>query len=410
MTKRVVPVGRPSLLRYTNAISLLHLLRDAGVCSRADLVRASGLSAPTVTNVVAWLQSADLIAPLGEGESSGGRPPDMIRFKAERGCVAAVEITARVLTFLVTDLNGVELSRQEVSLAKQSTTPEAVCARIAEELHRMLRAQKKTRAQLVGLAVGVPAITDADNGVVLAISPLENWRNVPLRTMLGKYFSCPVLVENDTNLAAQGERYRGAAQGESDFVYVAVGAGVGAGIVLDGKIHHGSQWSAGEIGYLRLPNVSIRHTAIHDFGELEKMLSSTGIEKSWRSQGADDGSKHLKAAAILDLAAKNHKRACRIVEERAQLLTNIIVNVALILNPALILLGGEIGSHPVFLQSVQTMLADSEFAVPRISSGALGRAAVLWGAVELALQASIPTLLPNDSNGARLEHVAEWRG
>jgi glucokinase len=396
MTTRPVPIGRPSLLRYTNAISLLQLLREAGSCSKADLVRASGLSAPTVTNVITYLQSANLIAAIGEGESSGGRPPDMIRFKAERGCIAAVEISARTLIFLLTDLNGKELATHVASLAKQGTTPEAICALIAEELNRMLRALKRPRSRLVALVVSVPAITDAKGGTVLAISPLQNWRNVPLRSMLAKLFTCLILIENDTNLAAMGERYRGAARGEEDFVYVAIGAGVGAGIVLGGKIHHGSRWSAGEIGYMRVPHVSTKNPSICEFGELEKIISSVGIEKSWKEEHAKGtaAATKLKASAVRNLAGNGDALAKGLIFVRAELLADVIVNISLILNPALVLLGGEIGSHPVFLQSVQSLLADSEFAVPRICSGELGKDAGLWGAVELALSASIPLLLP----------------
>ncbi|HEX4308945.1 MAG TPA: ROK family transcriptional regulator [Acidobacteriaceae bacterium] len=399
MTKTRVPVGRPFLLRYTNALSILHLLREAGACSRADLVRASGLSAPTVTNVVAWLESAGLIAPLGEGTSNGGRPPDMIRFRAERGCAAAVEIAARSVSFMLADLNGEELARSEVALANRSTTPKAICSMIAAELSRMLRERKKSRAQLVSLVVGVPAITDVEKGLVLAVSPLDNWRNVPLRSMLSKIFACPVLIENDTNLAAQGERYCGSAQGEDNFVYIAIGVGVGAGIMVGGRLHHGSQWSAGEIGYLRLPNVSAGHPTLHRFGELEKVLSIKGIEKSWKLDPSESRveRRQLKAAAILDLAAGRDTRAHHIVEDRAQLLSDVIVNISLILNPALVLLGGDVGSHPVLLKSVRAKLADSEFAVPHIRSGVLGKAAVLWGGIEVGLRISLPALLPQDS-------------
>ncbi len=400
MTKRPVPVGRPALLRYTNAISLLGLLREAGSCSKADLVRASGLSAPTVTNVVAYLQSADLIAPLGGGESSGGRPPDIIRFKAERGCVAAVEINTRTLRFLLTDLNGEQLQAEEVPVRKSARAPHLICATMQETLTLMLRRQKKTRAHLVALSVGVPAITNVQDGVVLAISPL-GWSDVPLRAMLEKLFPCPVLVENDTNLAALGERFRGAARHQDDFVYIAIGAGVGAGIVLGGNLHRGSQWSAGEIGYLRLPNVSNKQPAIHEFGELEKVVASSGIEESWlaqKSTGKENTGKEqparLKAQAILDLAAEGDKRAKKIVDLRAQLLADLILNIALILNPSRVLLGGEIGAHPVLLQRVQSLLAQSEFAVPHIESGALGTGAVLWGGVQCALQTAIPLLMP----------------
>src|SRR6202789_152222 len=108
LNKETIPVGRPSVLRHTNALGVLKLLRQVGSCSRADLVRSSGLSAPTITNVVNDLLAENLIEPLGEGESNGGRPPDMIRFKAERGCVLAVKITADSLSFLLTDLHGQE--------------------------------------------------------------------------------------------------------------------------------------------------------------------------------------------------------------------------------------------------------------------------------------------------------------
>jgi glucokinase len=126
-----IPVGRPSLLRHTNALRVLKLLRESGSCSKADLVRASGLSAPTITNVVGDLLSADLIKPLGEGESNGGRPPDMISFKAERGCVLAVKITADSLSFLLTDLNGRELDTQIIPLATSEKRCGGCCASIA---------------------------------------------------------------------------------------------------------------------------------------------------------------------------------------------------------------------------------------------------------------------------------------
>ena len=248
MKRKNIPLGRPSVLRHTNAHSILKLLRDFGSCSRADLVRASGLSAPTVTNVVKDLLIKDLVEPLGEGESSGGRPPDMIRFKAERGCLLAVQISARCISFLLTDLNGIELETRKLSLVGCSTTPAAICGYIEKELKLLLRQQKKTRDQLLAIVVGVPAITNVEEGSVLAVSTLEDWRSVPLRAMLSKATHCAVMLENDMNLAAQGEEFCGTAQSEKNFVLIVIGENVGAGIFLDGRIHHGSQWSAGEIG------------------------------------------------------------------------------------------------------------------------------------------------------------------
>src|SRR3974390_2586451 len=114
MNKEPIVIGRPPLLRQTNAELLLRLLRESGPCSKADLVRASGLSAPTVTNVIAHLASAGLVETIGEGESTGGRPPDILRFRAERGCLVAAEIGSHLVALLAVDLEGRELARTKV--------------------------------------------------------------------------------------------------------------------------------------------------------------------------------------------------------------------------------------------------------------------------------------------------------
>jgi glucokinase len=397
--KRSIPIGRPSALRHTNAQSILRLLRECGSCSRADLVRASGLSAPTVTNVVKDLLSEDLIEPLGEGESSGGRPPDMIRFKAERGCLLAVEITAEEISLLLTDLNGSELETQKISLTNRKTTPEAIVGYIGEELKILLRRQKRTREQLLVVVAGVPAITNVDEGSVLAISTLQGWRGVSLRTMLGKVVNCLVIVENDMNLAALGEKYCGAAQAEKDFVLIHIGTNVGAGIFLGGRIHHGSQWSAGEIAYLRLPSISRRQPTIHEFGEIEMVLTSSGILKSWCEEGGKTtpAGRKVDAIGILNLALAGDARAEKIVRLRAEIVADIIVNLSLVLNPGLILLGGEVGSHPVLIDLVRRQLEGDEFAVSRVSSSAPGNLSVLWGAISLALDAVPSVVLPEPS-------------
>ena len=396
MKKKSIPIGRPSVLRHANAHSLLKLLRECGSCSRADLVRASNLSAPTVTNVVKDLLAEGLVEPLGEGESSGGRPPDMIRFKAERGCLLAVEISAESILFLLTDLNGSELETQKFSLAKRKTTPEAICGYIGEELKVLLRKQKKTRGQLLALVVGVPAITNVEEGSVLSISTLEGWRSVPLRAMLTKIANCLVIVENDMNLAALGEHYCGAAQAEKNFVFMKIGTNVGAGVFLGGRIHHGSQWSAGEIAYLRVPSISRRQPTIHEFGELEMVLTSSGILKSWYEEigkSARTG-KEMDAVGVLNLAQAGDLRAEKIVRQRAEIVADVIVNLSLILNPGLILLGGEIGGHPVLIDLVRKQLEGDEFAVTKVGSSAPGNRAVLWGAISLALDAIPGVLLP----------------
>jgi glucokinase len=397
--KESVPVGRPSHLRHTNALTVLRLLREVGSCSRADLVRASGLSAPTVTNVVGDLLALNLIKTLGEGESSGGRPPDLISFKAERGCLLAVQITSQSLSFLLTDLSGAEKATSIVLLAEHKTTPEAVCHLIGVEIRRLLKQQRLAREQLLVLVVAVPAIANVNDGIVVSISTLENWRSVPLRSLLSKVVECLVIVENDTNLSALGERYCGGARFEESFTLINIGANVSAGIVLGGRLHHGAQWSAGEIAYLRVPMISRKLPRLHEFGELESVLTTSAILKDWHDSARSNSSSESAhadddVAKILDLAKSGDAVAARIVEGRAAIISDIIINLALILNPALILLAGKVGSHPFLVTSVQRELERSEFGVTRIAAATLGELAALWGAIAAALEKIPLVLLP----------------
>jgi glucokinase len=246
------------------------------------------------------------------------------------------------------------------------------------------------------VVVGAPAITNVEEGTVLSISTLEGWRSVPLRAMLSKMVNCLVIVENDMNLAAQGEKYCGAAQAERDFVFIHIGTNVGAGVFLGGRIHHGSHWSAGEIAYLRLPSISRRQPTIHEFGELETVLTSSGIMKSWHEESgkAVRAGREMDAVGILNLAQAGDPRAEKVVRHRAEIVADIIVNLSLILNPGLILLGGEIGGHPVLIDFVRKQLEGDEFAVTKVSSSSPGDRAVLWGAISLALEAIPGVLLP----------------
>src|SRR5215831_18246758 len=400
VTRKSLSVGRPPLIRQTNAEILLRLLRESGPCSKADLVRASGLSAPSVTNVVGTLISTGLVETVGEGDSTGGRPPDILRFNAGHGCIAGVEITRDVLRFLLTDLNGRELCQTETPIRKSRSTPREICRQIAKELWQLLRRRRLPRSRLFSVTVGVPAIVNVDEGTVLAFSALQDWNRVPLGPMLAPELKCPVLVDNDTNLAALGEFYSGAARGVSDFVFITIGEGVGAGVFLNGRIYRGSQWSAGEIGYLRVPDISREHPSIHKYGKLETALSASGILKSWSSSGPTmSGSKVTRVAEVWDLAASGNAKAKRLLRQRATILAHVILDLALILNPSLILLGGEVGNHPTLLGEVNALLEGSEFAVLRVALGAMGISAVLLGAVSIALEPTILRLLQNSHRG-----------
>jgi len=187
---------------------------------------------------------------------------------------------------------------------------------------------------------------------------------------------------------------------EESFTLINIGVNVSAGIVLGGRLHHGAQWSAGEIAYLRVPTITHRLPRLHEFGELESVLTTSAILQEWNASLVDQHSKEAPAqeesdvVKILDRAQTGDPKAAEIIKTRAAIVSDIIMNLALILNPGLILLGGEIGSHPILLTSVQEELVLSEFAVTRIAAATLGELAVRWGAIAVALEKIPLVLLP----------------
>jgi glucokinase len=388
MTKNRILIGSPALMRETNARTILMLLKKLGVCSRADLVRQTGMSSPTVANVVAYLHDLGLIEWIGEGPSGGGRRPENLRFKADYGCLAGVEITADTLRILLTDLNGTLIEEQYEALPNDARTPDSVVEALQVSLKTVMQRHNLPRKKLLAITVGVAGITNARDGIVISISGSNTWRDVPLRDMVKKQLSCAVFVENDTNLAAVGEHFRGVAQTEDSFIFVSVGSGVGAGIFLNGQIVHGASWSAGEIGYLRIPNISSMEPSLYEFGGLEQVLGGRGILRSWNAVSNKFGVtvKIRKAINVLDLAVEGNVAAQKIAVQRARLLKDVVLNLSLTLNPSLFVFGGELGAHAALLVPTMEMLRKSQVAVVRALPSTLGNSAVVWGAIALGMQ------------------------
>ena len=384
--------SRPSQLRQANARGLLQLLQQHTPCSRADLVRYSGLSAPTVSSGVAHLEGLGLIEHIGDGESSGGRPPGLLGFHARHGYVAAADIGGTRLRMMLTDLAGTLVAQSSVILDAKQKTPDGVCCLIMEGLKGLCKQSGTPLRKVLRLTAGAPGITDAVRGVVLSAPNLHGWDNVPLRDLLERKSGIPCLVENDTNLAAIGERWRGAAQGIANFVFIALGTGIGAGIFINGQLHRGAQWSAGEIGYFGVSGKKRGPMRIRDLGQFEQAIGGLGIEREWRrrlekQQPETSDLQGLKAAQIFDLAAEGDAAASEVLRWVSSILADAIVDIALLLNPETVVLGGGVGSHAELCRATAALLQRHEFARPMLRSSSLGTQAQLQGAISMGLDA-----------------------
>ena len=392
--------ARPEQLRQVNASEVLRLLRLHTPCSCADLARFSGLSAPTVSSTVEYLRRKGLVEHIGRGASSGGRPPQLLRFNDTFGYVIGVDIGGTTVRVALADLNGKIIGKAAVHLGKKSA-PKQVVALIMSQIRRLEREHRIAHKKLLAMAAGAPGITDTRSGVVLSAPNLACWNKVPLRQMLEESARVPVSVENDVNLGALGESASGTARGVKNFVFLAIGSGIGAGIFINGHPYHGSDWTAGEIGYLYVPGTEETPLVMQRRGSLESVIGGKGIEGMWRKKlngygrnGQKTQQLRLKATQIFDLAESGNAKAREVLQHTARILASAITNVSLILDSSLVVLGGGVGNHPALLEATRRVLEQNEFAHPRLELSRLGGDAQLCGAVWLALKMTEGRMLP----------------
>jgi glucokinase len=380
-----LPRPTASSLDY-NSNALLRLLRLRSPVSRADLVRLSGLTAPTVSAGITKLQRRGLVVALGPGSSNGGRPPALLKFNARHGYVIGVDIGGSFARLALSDLNGEILGRWNAPLLS-NRTPAAVTSMIGDAIVCLLQQHNIPAKKVLEMVAGVPGITDVDAGQVLSAPNLTDWHEVPFRDLLQAETQIPCTVLNDVNLGAAGESWRGVAKGAANFAFLAIGTGIGAGLVVNHTLHHGARWSAGEVGYLLLPNLASDPPSMCRPGALESAAGGKGIERAWLEMSSPAaGEKALTATEIFDLAITGNQKARGLLNHTAHQLAMAITNMSLILDLSLVVLSGGVGGHPALLEAIRRNLEANEFARPQLATSTLKGEAQIHGALWFALQ------------------------
>lgn len=315
---------------------------------------------------------------------------------SELGYVVGADIGGTSLRLALADREGTILAKWRVSTAG-IREPQVVVRLIHEGVEELLKQNRLPRTSLRAIAAGAPGVTNVDEGIVIATSYLMGWRDVPLRALLEARLGVPAAVENDVNTAALAESKIGAAQGVRDFVFLAVGTGIGAGIVLNGRLFHGMNWSAGEIGYLLVPGTSVKPVETGEPGALESIIGGEGIKAQWQSIWREELTllpRDLVATQIFDHALAGDALARTVLSKTAETLAYAIYNLAVVLNCSLFVLGGSVGMHPALWELTQEILAQRDKRVqPRLLRSTLGPDAQVNGAIHLALETASSRVL-----------------
>ena len=362
--------------------SLFRAVAESGEITLSQLVRTLGLKPASLTRVIQPLIKKRLLT-YARGERTIGLNPDF-------GYVVGIDMGASHLHFAMADFCG--------GFVKDSTVkvrPEDGPRKMIRQIKTAIRelAQGPARGKLLAIAAGVPSPVDAVRGVVTFANNLPGWEDIHLARELEGQFGVPVFVENDANMAAIGEHWRGAACGLDNFIFIALGTGVGSGLFIDGHLYRGRSGAAGELFLVNL-DWHDWEKEFPDTGQFEYFVSGMGI--------ATEGRKALKIPARTEAAGmaaerdaffvfesfhQGNRKARAVLEKTFVMLGVGIANIVGLLDPDLIVLGGGItrGAPEFMLATVEQVVHRLQTNPPPIKLSVLEDKAQTYGAICSAL-------------------------
>jgi predicted NBD/HSP70 family sugar kinase len=386
--------SRLSLLRELGEQSVLETIFREGPITRPEISAATGLSKPTVSAAVGRLEHAGLVHAAGTRAGQRGRSPVDYVVSDQAGFVVGADIGGTNVRVAAADLFGEPICDCKRPTNKDSAR--AVGVQILEMISEVIDRAGANRGRPLALGISAPGVVDQASGRVtsLAYNVTPEGGFDPLEVIRDR-FDLPVLVDNNVNLAAVGEKWFGLARGVATMVFIAIGAGIGMGLIIDDELVRGAHGAAGEIGYLPLVGDPFdpRHR-LH--GGLEDEVAAAGILAAFRDRAG--GGEPSSAAEVFDLAAAGDADAGAVVEHVASRVGTAIATVCAIIDPELVVLGGGIGANPLLLRPVRGAAAALVPITARIETSRLGDQAALQGAIAVALQAARAQLLSQGAN------------
>jgi predicted NBD/HSP70 family sugar kinase len=382
------------LRRRNRRVALQHLYVE-GRMSRLEISQRSGLSAATITHVVAELLAEGIVVEAGSAESEGGRPRTILALNPAYGYFVGVDVGETRVCIELFDLTLRSLRTVTHPLSPDDNRPSRVVRHIVAGVDTVLADAAIPVGQVVGIGVGVPGVVERA-GNVRVHAPSWGWHAVPLLALLAERITLPIALDNGAKAMAQAELWFGAGRGMNDLAVLLIGTGIGAGIITQGALYRGATNGAGEWGHTTLA-LDGRPCRCGSRGCLEAYAGAAGIMASLRD--ASPGSPLLgetddqegTITALAAAARQGDPRAVRVLEDTTHYLGAGIATLINLFNPQRIVIGGWVGQQigPSILPRLREVVARYALGQPLAASGIvlgqLGQDAVAMGAATLAL-------------------------
>lgn len=327
-------------LRERNRLLVVDALRRRGLASRSDLARLTGLSRTTVGSLVAGLQAQGLVVEQdvnGDHQIGRGRPPVLLRLDPAAGVAVGIYFDHDEVRVALADLSSTVLGEDRREIDVDHAAPDSIDLAV-----RMVRALQRDAgvdsSQIVGAGVALPGPFDRRTGRIGSSSILPGWAGLQVQKQLAQRLNLHVEVDNDANLGALAEASFGAGRGLKNIVYVMLGPGIGAGLVLEGRVHRGAAGLAGELGHVQVrPDGALCRCG--NRGCLETIAGEGALAALLRPRLGRDAT----VQDLLDLVAAGDLGATRAVGDAGRAIGRVLADLCNALNPEAIIVGGELG-------------------------------------------------------------------
>ncbi|MFE8012655.1 ROK family transcriptional regulator [Streptomyces antibioticus] len=386
--------GTPRVLRAMNDRTALDLLLAHGPLSRTRIGKLTGLSKPTASQLLARLEAAGLVLATGTTEGRPGPNAQLYGVNPAAGYAAGLDVTPERVLAAVADLTGRTVGTYEVATPARKAAG-AVVRQVTDALDGAVKAAGLTRDDVRRLVVATPGAFDPTTGRLRYASHLPGWHAPTLLDDLAAALPMPVEYENDVNLVAVAEQRLGAARGHEDFVLLWNEGGLGAALVLGGRLHRGWTGGAGEVGFLPVPGAPlVRQVRKANSGGFQELAGSQALPRLAREIGMNDvpsGPYTEAAATLLERAAAEDTVLHRLLlETYATRLATGLASLVSVLDPELVVLSGTAltAGGETLRALVEAELADLAASRPKLVLGDVTAHPVLRGALESALAAT----------------------
>ncbi len=367
---------------------VLRLVRQAGSHTRASLGAATGWARSTVTRRVDGLLESGLLTLGEEATSTGGRRPEQFRFNQRAGSLVVGDLGATHSRLALVDLSGDPLVTPTDLELDMTAGPEVAFPVIRDAIEALTGAADSPP---LAIGLGLPAPIAATSGDPVDPSILSAWDGYPLAKTVESEFGVATYVENDVNQMAVGEQRRHWPQAHS-LVFVKIGTGIGAGIVIGGRLYRGAQGAAGDIGHTQLEEFAERLCQCGRHGCLEAVAGGGALA----AQISALGRKAADARAVAALVRSGDSEAKSMIRSAGTRIGTVLATVVNMVNPEVIVLGGDLGVEPLLLSSVRAELQSRPLALASrylvVEPSRLGSDAGIVGAAELVVDRLWPSL------------------